>query len=219
MRKIILFDIDYTLFNSLKFRKKILSEIKKHLKDNKYEYIEDILDRIYFKSRKRIGYFDPGSFISDINKKFASTIPETFLDTYVKKEELHEHLYEEVEEILKKISQDKNLIIGIFSGGDKNFQREKVKKILSFFHEKHIHIFPYKIEELKSVLKKYKDYRVFLIDDVLPILYEAKKIKKDVYTIWIKRGRYDFSNKEIKNFIPDAEIKNLNQIASIIKNN
>lgn len=219
MKKIVLFDIDYTLFNSLKFRKRILGEIKKHLKDYKCKDVEKVLDRIYFKSRKRVGYFDPGSFISDTNKKFTSSIPKAFLDVYVKKEELHEHLYEEVEEILKKISQEKNLTIGIFSGGDKNFQREKIKKILNFFHENHIHVFPYKVKKLRLVLKKYKDYKVFLIDDVLSILYEAKQIKKNVFTIWIKRGRFAFFEKEVSNFVPDIEIKNLNKIVSIIRNN
>lgn len=219
MKKVILFDIDYTLFDSLKFRRRILSEIKKHLKDDKHENIEEILDRIYFKSRKRVGYFDPGSFISEVNKIFISKIPKSFLNAYVKKEELREHLYEEVERILEKMSQEKNLIVGIFSGGDKNFQREKIKDLLNYFHTKHIHIFPYKIKELELVIGKYKDYKLFLIDDVLAILHKAKQIDKSVFTIWIKRGRSSFLEKEGENFIPDVEIKNLDKILSIIKKN
>lgn len=217
--KIILFDIDYTLFNSLKFRKRILTEVEKHLKGSKIKNLKKFLDKIYFKSRKDVGYFSPSSFILDINKKFNSKIPRDFLDIYVKKEELHEHLYEEVEEILQKLSKDKSLIVGIFSGGKESFQREKIKKLLKFFHKNHIHVFPYKINDLKSVIRKYKKYKVFLIDDVLPILYKAKQIDKNIFTIWIKRGRFAFLEKEVKNFIPDSEIKNLNKIVAIIKNN
>lgn len=217
--KIVLFDIDYTLFNALKFRKKILSEIKERIKESKFKNLERVLENIYLKSRKEVGYFNPSSFIKDINKKFDSGISETFLDEYVRKEELFEHLYKEVDKILGELSKDKTLLIGIFSGGDKNFQKEKIKKQLSLFHKKHIHVFPYKKLELENMLKNYKNYKVFLVDDVLSILSKAKKIDKSIYTIWIKRGRFAKRARKTEKFNPDREVKNLNKIVSIVKNN
>ncbi|MCL4418618.1 HAD hydrolase-like protein [Patescibacteria group bacterium] len=217
--KIVLFDIDYTLFNALKFRKKILSEIKERIKENKFKNIERILENAYLESRQKVGYFDPSSFIRDINKKFGSDIPEAFLDEYVKKEELFEHLYKEVDRVLEELSKDKTLLIGIFSGGNKNFQKEKIKRQLNLFNKKHIHIFPYKKIELENMLKKYKNYKVFLIDDVLSILSKAKKIDKSIYAIWIKRGRFAKIAKKTEDFNPDKEVKNLNKIVSIINSN
>lgn len=214
--KIVLFDIDYTLFDSRNFRMKIMREIAEKIKKNKTEDIEETLDRIYFESRKKMGFFSTSSFIKDVNKKFSTKIPEDFLDQYARSKELHEHLYDEVEKILEDITKDRDLTIGIFSGGDQVFQREKIRKLINFFQEKHIHIFPYKIDELKSVLMKYKDYKVFLIDDVLPILSKAKEINKEIFTIWVRRGKFADSQAIDKKLSPDLEVKNLKNIISVI---
>lgn len=153
MNKIVLFDIDYTLFNTDRFRQSNLSD-----------------------------------FV----------------------------LYDEVVQVLTQL--EKVATLGIFSEGTLELQNEKLHQtnILPHFIEEHIHIVAKKEEGLKTVLYKYRNYKIFLIDDKLTILQKAKNILPELITIWIKRGKYAENQTSLIGFVPDEEFYNLSDVVSVI---
>lgn len=144
----------------------------------------------------------------------------TLFDTdYFKKSSLIKHkIYEEVRDVLEKLS--KIAVLGIFSEGDLEFQRKKLNQteIIDYFEKESVHIVLNKLSEFKNVLKKYEKRITFFVDDKLSILHDAKKIFPRVFTIWVKRGVYAENQEEILGFEPDAEVNNLQEVIRIIKN-
>lgn len=127
--------------------------------------------------------------------------------------------YDEVHKLLEKLKEI--ALLGIFSEGDQFFQEKKLKETLldSFFPKERIHIFLDKISELSNVLDNYASNTVFLVDDKLPVLYEAKKLVPSIFTIWVKRGEYANYQDPIDGFAPDAIIVDLRELESIVKSN
>lgn len=144
----------------------------------------------------------------------------TLFDTaFFKQSGLSEHkIYAEVMQVLNSLNAVAEL--GIFSKGESKFQKTKLEKtgMAKFFEENNIHIFDDKDANLISVLGKYKDSKLFLVDDKLGILYSAKSHMDRVCTIWIKRGPFAQSQKEIVGFKPDATFKNLKNIPQFVEN-
>lgn len=126
------------------------------------------------------------------------------------------NVYGEVMSVLDKLSGFADL--GIFSKGEMEFQKTKLKKtgMIRFFQEHNVHIFDDKDMNVVNVLEKYKDSRLFLVDDKLGTLYSAKKHTPEVFTIWVKRGPYAQNQKEIVGFKPDAQVENLRDVVAII---
>jgi hypothetical protein len=127
--------------------------------------------------------------------------------------------YEEVRQVLENLNTFATL--GIFSKGEVQFQKAKLEKtdLFNFFEEKNVHIFDDKNINLKQVVDKYGNSKIFLIDDRLEVLSSAKKNEKSIFVIWIKRGRYAKSQKLIPGFSPDAEVENLSEVVRIVKSN
>jgi len=142
----------------------------------------------------------------------------TLFDTaFFKQSGLLDHkIYEEVMQVLDSLNTI--AILGIFSTGINEFQKIKLEKtaVAKFFKEKDIHIFDDKDANLISVLEKYKNSKIFLVDDKLSILYHAKKHMDSVFTIWVKRGPFAQAQKPISGFNPDAQVKNLQEVVGII---
>ncbi|MDO8621245.1 MAG: sugar phosphate nucleotidyltransferase [Candidatus Levybacteria bacterium] len=129
------------------------------------------------------------------------------------------NIYEEVMGILMQLSGLVNL--GIFSKGETDFQKTKLEKtgMMQFFKENNVHIFNDKDANLINVLEKYKDSKLFLVDDKLGILYSAKKHMPQVFTIWVKRGPFAKAQKPIEGFSPDEQVENLSEIVRIVRSN
>ena len=142
----------------------------------------------------------------------------TLFDTGTfKKSNLLDHsLYSEVLPVIKELS--KKYILGIFSEGETSFQKEKLRKtkILDLFIASHVNIVEKKDLMLEKILKKYKNYKIILVDDKLSVLHKAKMISPFISTIWVKRGKYAESQLPIENFSSDVIIENLKNIVSII---
>ena len=129
-------------------------------------------------------------------------------------------LYEEVKEVLDKLS--KIATLGIFSQGEIAFQNKKLQEtaIKDYFVEEHKHIVEYKIDVIKDILERYKsNAKVFFVDDWLGILGESKKIAPNIFTIWMKRGEYAHTQKMHSDFTPDAVVTNLTEVLPLIKLN
>ena len=216
-KPIVLFDIDYTLFDMGKFRTKMFGEIIKKLKHERISNLEKVLNSVYLLYRKESGTFDPKSFIKYLVKKLMVKVkPEILEKAITQKNIFLGHLYEETKEVLKRLSKNKSLKIGIFSGGEVNFQKNKIKEVEEYLHKEHMHIFTFKHRQLSSIVEKYRSQNLYLIDDYLEILHAAKKSNENIFTIWVKRGRFALEHKGISGFQPDATVKNLREIVGII---
>lgn len=125
-------------------------------------------------------------------------------------------LYDEVGEALRILSQ--SCEIGIFSQGENEFQREKLRQTLihEHFKEENIHIYAQKDENLPHVLTFYKDKQVFLVDDKLEVLKLGKDLRENVYAIWLRRGPFADAQVGIVGFEPDATISNLSEAVAFI---
>jgi len=128
-------------------------------------------------------------------------------------------LYDEVSGVLREI--DKVSTLGIFSEGDVAFQKEKLIKtnIEKFFLNSDVHIVDKKDETLKEIINKYKNKKIFIVDDKLQVLHALKMYDSNLFTIWIKRGYYANKQKPINHFDPDATVSDLLQAGRIIKDN
>ena len=216
-KKIVLFDIDYTLFDVDKFKQKMLEEIIKSIGHKNTKNIEKKLQDIYIASRRSTGYFNPKVFIRDLLGELnINTDPKVLAKSIFKDTLFLGNLYKETKDVLGILSKNKLLRIGIFSGGEDDFQRNKIKEIEDFLHKEHIHIYFLKEKELSSIIERYKKYKLYLVDDRLDILNMAKNLNEDTSTIWIKRGRFAKQQKEIPGFAPDATITNLKEVVGLV---
>jgi len=124
-------------------------------------------------------------------------------------------LYKEILPVLKSLATTAEL--GIFSKGEDSSQNVKLQEtgIGNFFQQENVHVFEDKDENLKSVLDKYKNLKIYIVDDRLATLYSARAINSSVFTIWIKRGPFAQDETLLSNFSPDATINNLEEVLSI----
>jgi FMN phosphatase YigB (HAD superfamily) len=125
-------------------------------------------------------------------------------------------LYIEVLPVLESLVNIAEL--GIFSKGNDIFQNIKLQEtgIIKFFQEQNIHVFENKDINLKHVIEKYNSLKIYLIDDNLATLYNAKKNTPLVTTVWIKRGPFAEDVSLLNNFIPDFVRDNLEEIVPIV---
>jgi len=153
-----------------------------------------------------------------LSKTVLFDIDYTLFNTDIfKQAQLKKHsVYSEVRNVLIQLSKIAKL--GIFSEGDLNLQKTKLLKtdIHKYFSKEHIHIVPKKDEIIEKILQKYKNTTVFLVDDKLTILHQAKTIRPSLFTIWVKRGKYAKNQKPLKGFVPDAIIESLNELIPVI---
>ncbi len=145
----------------------------------------------------------------------------TLFDTHAfKNSQLKDYwIYEEVMDVLTKLSGFASL--GIFSKGEVAFQKTKLEKtkVDKFFKEKDVHIFDDKDANIINILEKYRDSKLFLVDDKLGVLYSAKNYMPKVSTIWVKRGPFAENQEEIMGFRPDEEVANLSEVVKIVRSN
>jgi len=220
MKKIVLFDIDYTLFNAQRFRDLFFNELANRIASPQKKEVLLLLEQVYEQAKKETNFFDPKSFLRLLQKKlsFDDTELVSLEKTILKEEYLELSLYEETKEVIQTLAKQKDSILGIFSWGYKPVQKEKIKRIMRFFNKKHIHIFEFdKIQAVAELLKKYtnKD-QIFIIDDYQEVLREAKKLNKNIVTIWIQRSETEGKRKSFSNFAPDSIIKNLSEVIPLI---
>ncbi len=213
-KKTVLFDIDYTLFNTEEYRKNLYSTLSSNLGYDK-NTLDTIGHEIYEVVKKEQGYFDPKIFSEQLafkigKKEDAATIKEAIWDT----KHFSNNLYEETGEILKILS--KRATIGIFSQGYDEFQRAKLLAIKDFFQQEHIHITLNKHTSLPTLFKQYKENSLYLVDDALDVLHTAKKLRNDITVIWVKRGKYAKLQSPIEGFVPDAIIETLHELLDTI---
>jgi FMN phosphatase YigB (HAD superfamily) len=199
---VVLFDIDYTIFNTVMFTDDVYEKNYKSIdKETFYKSLEEI--RVNFKQ-----------VLSEKN-----TMTSNIAGSLWYQAGLGKNFYEETIAVLEEIS--KMATVGIFSKGDERFQKEKIKSISRFLNEDNINITLDKYKKLPEIIKKHKDDRLVIVDDILKVLHTAKTLNEDIYTVWIKRevnNKYHLFNQEqLKDFSPDVIMSNLRELIPLIK--
>lgn len=211
-KKIILFDIDYTLFDTTKFKEIITKILQSQLPNVTFED----LDEIYYQVRLG-GAFDPDLFAKIFKEKFDTSLTEKEIkDIWFDEGKIKQALYPEVASTLQELQKREDIILGIFSSGKADFQRQKISSLHRFFTDEYIYIADFKNTLLPEVMNTYKNNELIVVDDFITFLQKAKSFKKDTVTIWMKRGKFAEKAEIPEGFYPDKIITNLAQVVPII---
>lgn len=217
MKKVVLFDIDFTLFNSKIYREKFIKQIQELIHYTKSDFPQ-VAEEVYQDLRRNLAYFDPGIYAEKLSERLGTTVNREKVEKIVLSEELmEESLYEDTVEVLDFLAKQSYLTLGIFSAGLVRAQRLKIKIIENFLHQDHIHIFEFKKHHaLSQLLQRYTGQKVVLVDDMIHVLYEAKQLDADVHTVWIRRPERSFQDSQVDNFKPDSIIRSLHELIPIV---
>lgn len=217
-KKIVLFDIDYTLFDVKHFDKnfhaylaKLFSLDEKLVKE---ESIKTIIALI-----KEEHFLDIDKYLSILLSKFKMEKHAKEIEEFLfGKDFFKEGFYPDVEFTLRTL---KDMVrLGIFSQGDERLQGAKIEQsgFKDVFDKELMYIIkPKKLDFLPSLQKLHSKDKIYLIEDKLEILYEVNKKIPSIFTIWIKQGWYAENQKEIPDFKPDATITNLKEVVDFVQ--
>lgn len=203
--KIILFDIDGTLFDSSSFIKDFYENIsaKFNLGSDDIATIQKFSEE----NKKQNGYFLPGIFLDKIAHNFPSIDLGLLNKIFWNIDLFEENMYKDTS-LVRDLS--KVAVIGIFSKGDSDFQKQKITFFGDFLDNDNIYIFPDKLSKINEVLGQYNNFQVYLIDNENDVLTRAKDLFPDIYAILIDRKN---DKKETEKIL---KIKSLNDLKSII---
>ena len=207
MKKLILLDIDNTLFDSPSYRKLVFKKIGNI----------SLCQEIYDKMIRESGYFFPDAFAKIISELLKKRKADEIMSVIIDPKTFRENLHKDVLDSLNKLTKIGK--VGILSQGDNEFQSAKIVHFKHLLSRDHIHILSDKKSDMVRILKNLKEHDLYFVDDMLSMLQMAKKIQPSIVTIWMKRGRYAENQKAIPDFTPDAEAKNLSEVVKIIKEN
>lgn len=218
-RKIILFDIDHTMFDAALYRKLMFQLIADFISFHDKEKMDAALEYVYAAHRQRIGYFDTEILLQDLAKELDIDINSRQLfEKILMDEASYEYsIFEETIEVLEAIAKHKDMHIGIFSSGREEHQLRKIETFKHFFEKEHIHILKMKEKGMPEIMNSYKNDTVYLVDDILQILYNAKTLHGNITTIWMKRGPIADQQARIDGFTPDFTVTNLREIVPILE--
>lgn len=198
---ILLFDIDYTLFNTDIFRNKIIEETLLQFKLD-----EKRVRQFYFEYERNIHTpvgINIKHFTEQVGKEF-NLSPELLFSMMMDRKRLYlESLYPDTISTLVLLS--KKYVLGIFSQGYRSFQENKLKQcdILPYFKKEYIFIFPDKT--LESALKTLPENSI-IIEDKLSVV---QLIKPPLRAIHINRSE--------KKQAHSPSVASLTELLSIVK--
>src|SRR5688572_29377287 len=131
MQKIILFDIDHTIFDTILYRERLFENLAKIL-EHDAEELYKIAQGAYAKIRKAKPYLTPDIFLEDIlahTKKFEK---QNDVQSVFWNKQLYEScIYPDVAKAFSYISKA-NIPIGIFSTGDTAHQKIKIESLKEY---------------------------------------------------------------------------------------
>ncbi len=217
-KKIILFDIDYTLFDTDKFRDITYPQLMNLLEQEDTEKYHQKVMEVERELIVRGGY-EPVGFAHTLSEALRILPKHHQLEQLFYNATLYETcLYPEDRTVLEKLSERKDCVLGIVSRGEDSFQRRKIQAIKSFFSDDNIFISLTKVDLINKILNQFEGLQIFVIDDSAPFLHEFKKTDKSVFVILVeKENRYE--RKPVgEGFIPDFTISSLGEIEVILGN-
>lgn len=217
MKKLILLDIDNTLFDSPSYKAELFTYIAPLLENKGIVGAQDLCENVYMLSRKASGLFSPDLFVKTLEEQMHLDVEakEEIMKIIFDGNLLQKHIFSEVKGTLDTLKTFGDL--GVFSQGEEKIQKAKIRELLHMFTVEHIHIMQNKSELFHTVLTHYKNEEVYIIDDALPILFEVKQHFPTVKVVWMERGEWATKQAKIPGFTPDATVKNLSDSISIVR--
>lgn len=197
-RKVILFDIDNTIFNHVKFGKERNEQISKSFLILPEKV--DELNKGYLSTLKNEKYFNPKDFCEYFSERTNHHSSLIYKEAFNKPATYKKSLYKDTK--ISLIELDKaGYKLGIYSEGFKYFQILKLKNsnIFELFDNKLIFISRNKTQ--KAVINKLPKMAI-LVDDKLSVLETVNSFRKDICSVLIKRN----SNVNSSNVIPSKLI-------------
>ncbi|SRR5258706_9377420 len=218
--KIILFDIDSTLFNARNYLKLSFEKLSEKVNPVDKVGFNAILEECYEEMRHTVN-FSPKALVALIigKLKFDTGRAEEMENVFWEEILLTSNIYPDVVSTLEVLKKENGIRLGIFSTGDLYTQLQKIKTLERFFINEDIHIFPNKDIEFPKILSQYSEYDIYLIDDATKVLDEAKRQKKPITTIWIVRDPLLRNHKQNLTFIPEWTIETLDGVLPVISSN
>lgn len=185
MKKIILFDIDYTLSDRMylrNFGRKYLARlVKRNVKD-----INPVVDEIIRESNRCFQIFDIYFYAKRIAEKYQNKLLEKkIIDMFLIYYPYNEALYSEVKRVLEKLKQ--RFTLGIQSDGQEVFQLKKIGPIKQYFDKKYTFIFKNKTEEIYERIKSCEG-QLIVVDDKPTHVQEL--VQHGIRAILVNRGVY-----------------------------
>lgn len=194
-KKLILFDIDFTVFDNNAFRSNYRNYLFLNLGLN-----EDQVESVYLEyknSLKADRYFRPKQLITNLCNAFELEHELVFKNTFGKSDNYLSFV--ETDEILERLS--KKYTLGIWTEGLRGWQWQKVKnmKLDHYFDPAHKYIFPNKTTD-RAVAKL--PYNVVVIDDKISNIDLLLK-HGGRFPVWINRKNDDMHpcTPTVKNFL------------------
>lgn len=202
MEKIIFFDIDGTLFDVSNFLNLLHQKLIEQLGMTSQDITK--LKILYDEVKKENGYFLPTSFLTKIVNHFQLVDIDRLEKIFWEVDLYEKSLYKDALAVgdLAKLAR-----IGIFSKGEREFQKKKLSFLEISINDQDIYIFPNKIDKAREVFGKYEDYKVYLVDDNLEVLEHVKNLTKVNPVLIDRNSRYN--GTEIKAIENLAELKGI----------
>lgn len=211
MKKIILFDIDYTLSDRAylkNFGRKYLANLVGKTRAE----VNPVIDKIILESIKRYQVFNVYYYAKRITQEYKDeSLEQKIRDMFFVYYPNDKAIYPEVKYVLSELR--KRYVLGVQSDGQKIFQFNKIRSIINFFNKKYIYIFKNKTGEIYRKIKLFAD-RVIIIDDKPDHI--EKLSKKGIRAILIMRGPYAEKYLVCPKKFPDIK-ETINTLNDLIK--
>lgn len=217
-KKLVLFDIDHTLFDTRSYLTLSFHRLFQQLDHADLDEFLGICSDIYNKQREN-GVFRVENFITSLLLQLHVNYDKEALErVFREKDIIQQSLYPDVETELATLSKLPDVKLGIFSVGVVSMQRAKINSLMQIFTEDHIYISEVdKIRDIPAMIQKYEQDQIYVVDDLLDVLYGFKSMKASIITILMQRGDWHTRNiAKNKDFQPDYTIQTLQKLKEII---
>lgn len=214
--KIVLFDIDHTLFDTRAYLLQCFAQLERLLASESKLNIKSLAHEIYASQRKH-AYFSPKVFSEELKLRVKTNQSlQTFENVFYNEQNLEKSLFKDTLPTLKKLSEQ-NIALGIFSGGDKILQEKKLQTLYHLLHQRLIYIFDRdKHEAIREVAALYKTQKLYVVDDLLSVLAQFKSANHAVCTIWIVRSEETRLKQQKIAFNADFVVNSLSELLPIV---
>lgn len=217
-KKLILFDIDHTLFDTRIYLTLCLERLRSMMSfSDALEF--NTLSKEVYKAQRAQSSFMPDEFVQTLSARLGykgevGELGEIFFDG----NSMRQSIYPDVEEELQRLSQLPDIQLGIFSHGQDKLQRAKIASVLTFFRDDSIYIDEVdKLKQIPEAIKKHSGDRVYIIDDLTDVLSGFKALDPSVITILSRRQDWiQKSEPKDPHFEPDFTISTFAQLRYII---
>ncbi len=215
-KKIVLFDIDYTLFDTDAYRQILYPRLAEELGIDEKSLRKFRLE-IEPEMKDTYGHFSPSFFLKKILLLSTKNSSSEKLEEIFWNKIMYANVVDTSSKIVFETLKKNHINIGLLSTGDTKHQLAKIESLIAYIPNDYHHIFPNKKNFLSEVLQKYQDYKIFIVDDLPEVLYLAKQIDPNITTILKRTPTTHETTNDIKNFKPDFEINSLIEILDITR--